>query len=62
MKNKLTDPKIIQEDIKEVEKKLTKHHYVDNNDFTQMTKIINGGTIGLEDRVARFNHAMSVLA
>ena len=43
-------------------KKHNLNHYVDNNDFTQMTKIINGGTIGLEDRVARFNHAMSVLA
>lgn len=43
-------------------KKHNLNYYVDNNDFTQMTKIINGGTIGLEDRVARFNHAMSVLA
>jgi putative chitinase len=43
-------------------KKHNLNHYVDNNDFVQMTKIINGGTLGLEDRVARFNHAMSVLA
>jgi len=42
-----------------------KHHlnrYVDNNDFVGLTKAINGGTIGLEDRMARYEHAMSVLA
>ena len=38
------------------------NHHVDNNDFMGLTKAINGGTIGLEDRMARFNHAMSVLA
>jgi putative chitinase len=38
------------------------NYHVDNNDFEGLTKAINGGTIGLEDRVARFNHAMSVLA
>jgi len=35
---------------------------VDNNDFTGLTKAINGGTIGQEDRMARYQHAMSVLA
>jgi putative chitinase len=35
--------------------------YADNNDAVGLTKAINGGTIGLEDRVARFNHAMSAL-
>jgi len=26
-----------------------------------MTKIINGGTIGLEDRIKHYNHALHVL-
>lgn len=30
-------------------------------DFVQLTKAINGGTNGLEDRMARFERAMSVL-
>lgn len=38
------------------------NRHVDNNDFVGLTKAINGGTIGLEDRMARFNHAMTVLA
>lgn len=38
------------------------NHHVDNNDFVGLTKAINGGTLGLEDRMARFNHAMSVYA
>ena len=38
------------------------NHHVDNNDFVGLTKAINGGTIGLEDRMARYEHAMSVLA
>jgi len=43
-------------------KKNNLNHHVDNNDFVVLTKAINGGTLGLEDRVARFNHVMSVLA
>lgn len=38
------------------------NHFVDNNDFVGLTRHINGGTIGLEERMARFQHAMSVLA
>lgn len=38
------------------------NRHVDNNDFVGLTKLINGGTIGLEDRMARYEHAMSVLA
>ncbi len=38
------------------------NRHVDNNDFVGLTKAINGGVIGLEDRMARFEHAMSVLS
>ena len=34
----------------------------DARDFVGMTKAINGGTIGLDDRVAHINTALSVLA
>lgn len=33
----------------------------DTGDIVKMTKIINGGTIGLEDRKRHFEHAMEVL-
>ena len=33
----------------------------DNQDYVGMTKRINGGTIGLDDRVAHINTALSVL-
>jgi putative chitinase len=33
----------------------------DSGDFVTMTKRINGGTIGLEDRIARYNHTLQVL-
>jgi putative chitinase len=33
----------------------------DAGDIVKMTKIINGGTLGLEDRTARYNHALQVL-
>ena len=33
----------------------------DAGDITHMTKIINGGTLGLEDRTARYNHALQIL-
>lgn len=35
--------------------------YCDNNDIVGMTKRINGGTIGLADRQAHYNHALEVL-
>jgi len=34
----------------------------DNGDYLTMTKKINGGTIGLEDRKAHINHALHVLS
>ena len=43
-------------------KKHNLNHFVDNNDFTGLTKAINGGTIGLEDRMARYQHALSVVS
>jgi len=33
----------------------------DAGDVLHATKVINGGTLGLDDRTARFNHAMQVL-
>ena len=33
----------------------------DAGDITHMTKIINGGILGLEDRTARYNHAVQIL-
>ena len=33
----------------------------DAKDYTGMTKKINGGTIGLEDRIKHINHALAVL-
>jgi putative chitinase len=37
------------------------NQYADNGDFITMTKRINGGTIGLEDRIKHYEHAMHVL-
>lgn len=37
------------------------NQYADSGDFTTMTKKINGGTIGLDDRVKHFHHAFEVL-
>ena len=34
--------------------------YCDSNDILTMTKRINGGTIGLEDRTKHWNHAMEL--
>lgn len=35
--------------------------YADNNDIKGMTKIINGGYTGLEDRKQHYNHALNVM-
>jgi putative chitinase len=35
--------------------------YADRGDILGMTKRINGGTIGLEDRIKHYNHALHVL-
>lgn len=37
------------------------NQYADSGDFITMTKRINGGTIGLEDRIKHYEHAMHVL-
>jgi putative chitinase len=38
------------------------NQYADKGDFVTMTKRINGGTIGLEDRIKHINHALHVLS
>jgi putative chitinase len=37
------------------------NQYADKGDILTMTKKINGGTIGLEDRTKHYNHALHVL-
>ena len=37
------------------------NQYADSRDFVMMTKKINGGTIGLQDRINHINHALEVL-
>jgi len=37
------------------------NQYADSGDILTMTKRINGGTIGLEDRIKHYNHALEVL-
>jgi putative chitinase len=37
------------------------NQYADNGDILTMTKRINGGTIGLEDRIKHYQHALHVL-
>jgi putative chitinase len=37
------------------------NQYADNGDILTMTKRINGGTIGLEDRIKHYKHACEVL-
>jgi putative chitinase len=36
--------------------------YADTGDILTMTKRINGGTIGLEDRIKHYNHALEVFS
>ena len=38
------------------------NQYADAGDILTMTKRINGGTIGLEDRVKHYNHALEVFS
>jgi putative chitinase len=38
------------------------NQWADKNDMLTLTKRINGGTIGLEDRIKHYNHACHVLA
>ena len=38
------------------------NQYADSGDFLTMTKRINGGTIGLDDRIKHINHALHVLS
>ena len=37
------------------------NQYADNGDMLTMTKRINGGTIGLDDRIKHYKHALQVL-
>lgn len=37
------------------------NRWADAGDILKMTKIINGGTIGLEDRIKHYEHALHVL-
>ena len=35
--------------------------WADAGDMTKMTKIINGGTLGMDDRIARYNKIVHIL-
>ena len=37
------------------------NQYADKQDFLMMTKKINGGTIGIDDRIKHINHALDIL-
>jgi len=36
--------------------------FADSGDYTTMTKRINGGTLGLQDRIAKINKALGILS
>ena len=36
------------------------NQYADNGDITTMTKRINGGTLGLDDRIKNYQHALQI--
>ena len=38
------------------------NQFADSRDFLMMTKKINGGTIGLDDRIKHINHALDIIA
>jgi putative chitinase len=38
------------------------NQYADSRDFLMMTKKINGGIIGLDDRIKHINHALDILS
>jgi putative chitinase len=38
------------------------NQYADSRDFLMMTKKINGGIIGLDDRIKHINHALDIIA
>jgi putative chitinase len=38
------------------------NRFADNGDILGLTKAINGGTLGLEDRKAHYQHAISILS
>jgi putative chitinase len=38
------------------------NQYADGSDFLMMTKRVNGGTIGLQDRINHINHALNIIA
>jgi len=37
------------------------NQWADQGDIVKITKIINGGTLGIEDRTARYNHALQIM-
>jgi putative chitinase len=37
------------------------NQYADTGDILTMTKRINGGTIGLEDRIRHYEHALHIM-
>ena len=38
------------------------NQWADKGDILKMTKVINGGTLGLEDRIKHYEHALHVLS
>jgi putative chitinase len=37
------------------------NQFADSGDMLTLTKRINGGTLGLDDRIKHYNHAMHIL-